>query len=407
MRVLMALLATAAAKGDGPASFSWDTLPTAFHGANMSGDYRPDQLAQLAKYNMVTIEKWMGACAAQHAPLPMSRNCSQEAVISRTLRSIRALQPYAGKKHQALNMYLNSNFAFTFYELTTQVAAADGLLRGSDGKICRLNNDGNFYLDVPFYDWAQPKVQAMWQAAATKHVRSGVADGFFSDHASQAIRLNASTGKWNVCNGGKGKLNTTGRRCCEVTEAHALAVNAGHTAALRATQQALGWKGLLINHAEQVPRSSANSTIWGDLINLPTIPKRGKLNARLRTSAKYGYAVEVRVDSSGYGPPDNGMCNQGGKLDESMLASFLIQAADFQYWACFKSQGGVTMPEPTTRTVQTALPPWFPEYDKPLGKPKGQAVLGEDGVLTREFESGTTATFNAKTGVGSVQWSGE
>ena len=46
------------------------------------------------------------------------------------------------------------------------------------------------------------------------------------------------------------------------SEAHALAVNAGHRAALRATQQSLGWAGLLINHAVQVPRSSPNSTIW-------------------------------------------------------------------------------------------------------------------------------------------------
>ena len=45
--------ATAGGDGDGPASFSWATLPTAFHGANMSGDYRPDQIAQLAKYDMV------------------------------------------------------------------------------------------------------------------------------------------------------------------------------------------------------------------------------------------------------------------------------------------------------------------------------------------------------------------
>ena len=59
--------ATAGGNGDGPASFSWATMPTAFHGANMSGDYRPDQIAQLAKYDMVTIEKWQGACAAQHA----------------------------------------------------------------------------------------------------------------------------------------------------------------------------------------------------------------------------------------------------------------------------------------------------------------------------------------------------
>jgi hypothetical protein len=253
--------AAASAGPPGPASFSWSTLPTAFHGANMSGDYRPDQITQLGRYNMVTIEKWQGPCSAQHAPLPMGNaSCQQEAVIARTLKAIRAA--HTSDKKQALMMYLNSNFAFRFYELTAQVAAVDGLLRDVNGQVCELNNDGNFYLDVPFYDWANPKVQQLWQAAATKYVRGGVADGYFSDHASQAISRNATTGKWNVCNGGSGRFSNQGRRCCEFSEAHALAVNAGHRATLRATQQSLGWAGLLINHAVQVPRGSPNSTIW-------------------------------------------------------------------------------------------------------------------------------------------------
>ena len=85
---------------------------------------------------MVTIEKWQGACAAQHAPLPMGNaSCGQEAVIARTLRSIRAA---SSKKRQALMMYLNSNFAFTFYELTARVAAVDGLLRDVNGEVCQL-----------------------------------------------------------------------------------------------------------------------------------------------------------------------------------------------------------------------------------------------------------------------------
>ena len=261
------------------------------------------------------------------------------------------------------------------------------------------------YLNVPFYDWANPKVQQLWQAAATKYVREGIADGYFSDHASQAISLNVSTGGWNVCNGGSGHFSNEGRRCCEFSEEHALAVNAGHVAALRATQQALGWSGLLINHAVQVPRNSSNSTIWGDLINLPAIPSSGRLdNGRLRRARGFGYAVEVRVDTSGYGPPDMGPCHENGSMNETMLASFLLQAQDFQYWACFTTQGGVTMPG---RAEQTALPPWFEEYDRPLGEPKGQAVLGEDGVLRREFASGTVASYDTKARVGRVKWASD
>ena len=59
------------------------------------------------------------------------------------------------------------------------------------------------------------------------------------------------------------------------------------------------------------------------------------------------------------------------------------------------------------RAEQTALPPWFDEYDRPLGKPKGQAVLGEDGVLRREFASGTIASYDTKARIGRVKWASD
>jgi hypothetical protein len=34
--------------------FSWDVIPTAFHGANKSGIYTDEAVAQLAKHQMVT-----------------------------------------------------------------------------------------------------------------------------------------------------------------------------------------------------------------------------------------------------------------------------------------------------------------------------------------------------------------
>ena len=40
--------------------FSWDTLPVFFHSANSTGQYNDDALKVIAKFQMVTIEKWMG-----------------------------------------------------------------------------------------------------------------------------------------------------------------------------------------------------------------------------------------------------------------------------------------------------------------------------------------------------------
>ena len=38
--------------------FSWDTLPVFFHSSNASGMYTKEAMRVIAKYPMVTIEKW-------------------------------------------------------------------------------------------------------------------------------------------------------------------------------------------------------------------------------------------------------------------------------------------------------------------------------------------------------------
>ena len=40
--------------------FSWDTLPVFFHSSNISGPYNEKALQIIAKFQMATIEKWMG-----------------------------------------------------------------------------------------------------------------------------------------------------------------------------------------------------------------------------------------------------------------------------------------------------------------------------------------------------------
>ena len=39
---------------------SWDTLPVFFHSSNSTGQYNDDALKVIAKFQMATIEKWMG-----------------------------------------------------------------------------------------------------------------------------------------------------------------------------------------------------------------------------------------------------------------------------------------------------------------------------------------------------------
>ena len=38
--------------------FSWDTIPTSFHGARKDAAYTHDEVRRLAKYNVLCLEKW-------------------------------------------------------------------------------------------------------------------------------------------------------------------------------------------------------------------------------------------------------------------------------------------------------------------------------------------------------------
>ena len=77
------------------------------------------------------------------------------------------------------------------------------------------------------------------------------------------------------------------------------------------------------------------------------------------------------------------------------IAAFLIGAGEYSYFGCgdWFAEGDDT--KPLT---------WRPEYDKPLGAPKGPAQYN-DGVWMRSFTSGTKVLFDAKTNRGTINWS--
>ena len=81
-------------------------------------------------------------------------------------------------------------------------------------------------------------------------------------------------------------------------------------------------------------------------------------------------------------------------LGISLTTAFLIGAGEYSYFGCgdWCAEGDDT--KPLT---------WLPEYDKPLGTPKGPAQYNA-GVWTRSFASGTEVMFDTKTNKGTVKW---
>lgn len=79
------------------------------------------------------------------------------------------------------------------------------------------------------------------------------------------------------------------------------------------------------------------------------------------------------------------------------IAAFLIGAGEYAYFGCGRWNGTKDDTMPFT---------WRPEYDKPLGFPKGLAKYS-NGVWTRLFASGTEVTFDAKNNKGTIKWGGD
>ena len=69
-----------------------DTMPIAIHAANMSGAYTQDALEQLAKYDMVTFEKWYTQCGSQ-SPIQAGPECDVEGKTYEAFNTIAALNP--------------------------------------------------------------------------------------------------------------------------------------------------------------------------------------------------------------------------------------------------------------------------------------------------------------------------
>jgi hypothetical protein len=148
-------------------NWSWDTLPIAFHGANKTGMFNSDAIEQLAKYNMVTIEKWYTPCGAQ-GPTQAGPECDVEDKMFDTFHKIKAINPAV-----TTIMYLNSMFDFAFYNLhgkmeAREAAGQQSFLRDRHGNIVSLVRVMGlvYLLDTLLFPHAHSAMTAMFIATS-------------------------------------------------------------------------------------------------------------------------------------------------------------------------------------------------------------------------------------------------
>eukprot|EP01047_Picozoa_sp_COSAG01_P058301 COSAG01_NODE_6854_length_3468_cov_14.037103_1_plen_200_part_00 len=81
----------------------------------------------------------------------------------------------------------------------------------------------------------------------------------------------------------------------------------------------------------------------------------------------------------------------------TQLALFLLGAGHQAYFACGPWHSALASLE--------GKGPWHPEYERRLGRPLEDAVVDPTGILwTRTFASGTKASYNVSSGVGTIVW---
>ena len=73
-----------------PPKFSWDTMPVFIHGSNQSGPINAEAIHLMAKFPLVTVEKFQGPCGWRPNASP---RCDQEAQIIGVLKNVKGINP--------------------------------------------------------------------------------------------------------------------------------------------------------------------------------------------------------------------------------------------------------------------------------------------------------------------------
>ena len=76
-------------------NWSWDRIPTSYHGAPRTRYFNQSEIERLAKYQMVTLEKWYTPCAAQGGyGIPQAPpSCDSEGKAEAVFQQLKRLSP--------------------------------------------------------------------------------------------------------------------------------------------------------------------------------------------------------------------------------------------------------------------------------------------------------------------------
>ena len=292
-------------------SFSWETLPVFIHVGNNSGPFNDAAIDVLAKFAMVTLDKWQGPCGQQPGATPA---CDEEGAMLAEARRIKRANP-----NVSTVLYWNSVLDFPQYALHAGMLARPELMLRDNrtGDAVLLDGGGHTGMDV--FDLANPAARSFFMSDCVNATRSGVVDGCYMDRATDVSPV------------------------VNLSAAQARAYEAGHMTMLTDLQVLLG-DGPVIGNGAYGPPDDQSAIAFAMIEEFSPLGDKGKGNLTdLLTGVRNGRGVQVHTMTA---PTEN------------LIAAFLIAAGP----RCYFGFGSWS-------TIYDDLSDrWSPLFDLPLGQ---------------------------------------
>mmetsp|Transcript_20270 Transcript_20270/g.60557 ORF Transcript_20270/g.60557 Transcript_20270/m.60557 type:complete len:411 (+) Transcript_20270:74-1306(+) len=305
----------------------------------------------MAKFPMVTIEKFQGPCGYAKNASPA---CHQEDLIIDELRKVKEVNP-----NVSTIFYYNSVLDFPQYQLHARFLENPSLLlRNADGEILNMTGGGH---SCDVFDFGKDLARQLFIEECVNATKTGFVDGCFIDRAVDGTPVDS------------GDDNHWSARGHHLDNATAEAYFNGHIQMLKDLQTAIGDGPVIANHAYGPP----HDPLLPGYVNFCMIEGFGANGGSIEQ-------LQMAV-SNGRGVQAHGR----GTIDD--IAAFLIGAG----YHSFYGFGGWSDTESPAKH-------WSPYFDMPLGEPHGPAVQDSNHVWTRKFGTNVTVTFDGRTNTGHV-----
>ena len=350
---------------------SWSTFPVFFHSSTVNLLVpSAEDLAIMARFPAVTIEKWQGCNATGAYPGPppdpsLPRPTQADATLA-TARALKALRPSISVATwtDSLRVYANATLNPSARDLSEQLCVNNQnspfleahpdpyLLRNASGGLALES-----YCFFHVFDHRSATVRDFWRDACLNMTATGLVDGCGADASQQ---------------NGSYILGLAPDVSAAWTVAHVQAV-AATTAAVAAAGG-----GFVLGKVEAQLGVSTNAVL-----------QEGCSASNVTVNTLRNAAARARADGRRY------LYECHGDPTVDNMAAFLIGAEVDQYFgfgAWLTAAGGYSHS-------------WLPQFDLPLGAPLAAATYdAPSATWRRSFASGTNVTFDAKQSTGSISW---